>query len=101
MTTNVFRFEIAPETSIEEAEMTLQLSIFAVEGLCGVARMRLDFGYHVDEEHRSIVVDATTKVGMWVLQVFTNLLVREFGEESFQVRRVADGSAPHTDGRAS
>ncbi|MFO0915327.1 MAG: hypothetical protein U0795_20360 [Pirellulales bacterium] len=34
-------------------------------------------------------------------QTFTNLLIREFREESFQVRRVADGSAPHTDGRAS
>ncbi|MFO0916602.1 MAG: hypothetical protein U0795_26850 [Pirellulales bacterium] len=101
MTTDVFRYSFGEHVPLEEAEATLVLSTFAVEGLCGVARVRMDLTYHVDDDRRVIWVDGSNRVGTWVVQVFTNLLVREFGEESFQVRRVADGSAPHTDGRAS
>lgn len=88
MQTNVFRFHIAPCVPLDEVEMTLHLSIFAVEGLVGSARIRLDFSYYVDASHGMIFVDGTTEVGSAIVRVFTNLLSREFGDGAFLVKRI-------------
>jgi hypothetical protein len=101
MTADVFRFTLSEGTPLDEAELTLQLSLFAVEGLYGSASVRLDASYFVDEPRRIILVDGTNEVGGAVVRVFTNLLLREFGEDSFQVRRVDSCPAPRTEGRAA
>lgn len=101
MQTNVFRFEIDARVPLVEAEMSLHLAMFAVEGFVGPARIRLDMSYFVDEPRRAIFVDGTNEIGGAVVRVFTNLLLREFGEDSFLVRRVDACSAPQTDGRAA
>lgn len=88
MTVGVFRFSFSSDVPLDEAEMTLQLATFAVEGLYGPANVRLDFGYHVDGDHRAIFVDGSKEVGATVVQVFSGLLLREFGEDSFLVERV-------------
>lgn len=85
MTACVFRFSFSSDVPLEEAEMTLQLATFAVEGLFGMARLRIDFSYHVDSARRTILVDGTTEVGAVVVQVFTGLLLREFGEDAFRM----------------
>ena len=84
----VFRFVIKEEVSLVDAELSLHLAIFAVEGLFGRAPVRLDVGYHVDEPRCVIVVDASNEVGEALVRVFTNLLLREFGDDSFRVDRV-------------
>ncbi len=88
MQTNVFRFQIKSPVPLIEAEMTLHLAMFAVEGLVGPARIRLDVSYYADEPHGVILVDGTNEVGTAVVRVFTNLLLREFGEDSFRVERI-------------
>ncbi len=88
MSVGVFRFSFSPEVPLDEAELTLQLATFAVEGLFGTARVRLDFGYHVDPHRRVITADGSKEAGATVVQVFAGLLLREFGEESFHVERV-------------
>jgi hypothetical protein len=88
MTVGVFRFSFSADVPLDEAEMTLQLATFAVEGLFGMARVRLDFSYYVDVPRRAILVDGTKEVGVTVVQVFAGLLLREFGEDSFRVERV-------------
>ena len=87
MQTNVFRFHIDPGACLEEVEMTLHLAIFAVEGLVGQARIRLDFSYFIDEPRRVLIADGSNEVGSAVVRVFTNLMVREFGEDAFRVER--------------
>ncbi|MCA9209012.1 MAG: hypothetical protein KDA55_11675, partial [Planctomycetales bacterium] len=69
-------------------EMTLQLATFAAEGLFGMARVRIDFGYHVDAARRAILDDGTTEVGATVVRVFVGLLLREFGDDAFRVERM-------------
>ena len=101
MTVDVFRFQFSSDVPLEEAEMTLHLAIYAVEGLFGAARVRLDVSYHVDEPRRVIMVDATNEVGAALVRVFANLLLREFGDEALEVRRVDAGPAPRTEGRAA
>jgi hypothetical protein len=88
MTVGVFRFSFSADVALDEAEMTLQLATFSAEGMYGVAQVRLDFGYHVDADHRLILIDASTEVGATVAHIFTGLLLREFGEDSFTVERV-------------
>jgi len=101
MNTDVYRFELERSVPLTEAEMSLHLSLFAVEGLFGQARVRLDAGYHVDERRRAIAVDATTEVGTAVVRVFTSLLLHEFGGDGFRVRRVAQAPRATAEGRAA
>lgn len=98
MTTGTYRFEFDPKVSLLEAEQSLHLAIFAAEGLFGEARVRMEVSYHVDEPHRAIVADGATEVGGAVVRMFTGLLIREFGEEAFKVRRrEAVSSSPTTE----
>ena len=94
MTVGVFRFTLSSDVPLDEAEMTLQLATFAVEGLFGAARVRLEFGYHVDTNRHAILIDGTTEVGSVIVRVFTGLLLREFGEDSFQVERLNSNPTP-------
>jgi len=87
MSLDSYRFEVDGSVPLDEAEMTLQLAMLALEGLYGQAAVRLDGRYHVDEPCRAIVVDGSTEVGTSLVRVFTALLIREFGEDSFSARR--------------
>ena len=86
MTANVFRFEFEPTVPLTEAEMSLHLAMYAVEGLYGSARVRLDASYHLNEGRRVITVDGGNEVGAAIVKVYTGLLLREFGEDAFRVR---------------
>ena len=88
MTTSVHQFVFRPSVPLVEAELTLHLATYAVEGLFGEARVRLEVGYHLNDARRSITVDGGTEVGAALVKVFTSLLLREFGEDGFQVRGV-------------
>ena len=85
MSACVFRFSFSSDVPLDEAEMTLQLATFAAEGLFGMARVRLDFGYRVDAARRVILVDGTQEVGAAVVKLFLGLLLRELGEDAFRV----------------
>jgi len=89
-----FRFVFKKDVSVVDAELSLHLAIFAIEGLFGVARVRLDVSYHIDELRRVIVVDASNEVGEALVRVFTNLLLREFGDDSLQVVRIDSDPTP-------
>jgi len=93
MTRDKFRFQFESDIPLDEAEMSLHLAIFAVEGLFGQARVRLDAGYALDVEAHALMIDAANEVGSTIVRVFTGLLVREFGEDAFEVQRVE--SVPH------
>ncbi|MBU0616550.1 MAG: hypothetical protein KKI02_02415 [Planctomycetes bacterium] len=101
MTPDVYRFEFDGAVPINEAEMSLHLALFAVEGLFGQASVRLDAGYHVDEPRSAIVVDATTGVGAAVVRIFTSLLLHEFGGDGFNVRRIEPAPAVNVEGKAA
>jgi len=89
MTTDVFRFAISAGVPLHETEMTLHLATVAAEGLFGAAKLRLDFGYHVDAVRRVILVDGTKDAGSAVVKIFTSLMLREFGVDAFRVSRLS------------
>ena len=94
MLLSTIQFVFEPDASLAEAEMSLHLAMFAVEGLIGRVRVRLEAKYHLDESNRSIVIDTHGPVGRMIARVFTGLLLREFGEGAFCVER-ADEISQH------
>lgn len=84
----MIRFVFDNAVPLQEAEMSLHLAMFAVEGLIGRVRVRLDAKYEVDEADRAIAIHGSGPTGRLIARVFTGLLLREFGEDSFRVERV-------------
>jgi hypothetical protein len=82
------QFVFEPEVSLADAEMTLHLAMFAIEGLAGRSQVRLDANYRVDADKHTIAVDGSNRVGQMIVRVFAGFLLREFGESAFQVQRV-------------
>jgi hypothetical protein len=83
-----FLFVLEPRVPLADAEMSLHLAMFAVEGLAGRVRVRLDCNYQVDGAKNAIVIDSSTHVGQMITRVFAGLLLREFGEDAFHIERV-------------
>jgi hypothetical protein len=83
-----YRFELTPAVPLAEAEMSLHLAMMALEGLFGRAGVRLDARYRLDKAGTAITVDGSSQVGESLVRVFAALLIREFGDDSFGVRRV-------------
>ncbi len=98
MSRDLYRYSFASEVPLEEVEASIVLALFAVESLHGEAQTKLDAAHIFDEPKRCCVIDATTAVGRDLSRIFAGFLRREFGEKSFQVRRV---SAPLEEAAAS
>lgn len=93
MTHNVYRYTFDKNTSLAEVRDSLLLAMFSAEGLHGRARVRLDAIFEIDEKKGTCEVDATTPVGQSIVEIFTGLLTREFGDDAFAVERVDYESA--------
>ena len=88
MTRETFQFEFEQSVPLAEAEMTLQLSLFAAAGLYGSAVVKLDGAYRVDQSRHTIFIYGGGDVGETIAKIFTELAQREFGEGSFRARRI-------------
>ena len=93
MSTEIYRYSIAPSVSFEEIESSLVLAIMATESLHGQAQVRLDAAHAADAVKRSCVIDASTPVGRDLNRLFVGFIRREFGEDAFQVERVDSPAA--------
>lgn len=87
-------YQLADAVDVAEAEMSLDLATIAVEGLFGRAAAKMDARSLVDPPRRTIAIDRSTPEGDALARIFTELLRREFGEESFTVRHVPVGDVP-------
>jgi len=92
----ICRYEFADGVDLEAIEDTLLISILAAEGLHGRAQIRLNVSYWFERDRRSCLIDATSVVGRDVCCIFTALAIREFGDDSFSVRRITDVAAKPT-----
>jgi len=83
-----YRYRFEPGVDLHAAEETLLLSVLATEGLYGQARVRMDAAQSVDRGIPAIIIDAGTDVGQALNAIFTAFILREFGPDGFEVRRV-------------
>jgi hypothetical protein len=88
----LFIFE--PHVPLADAEMSLHLAMFAVEGLAGRAQVSLDGNYQIDADKHVIAIDGGNRVGQMIARVFAGLLFREFGEHTFRIERTQNDQ-PH------
>ncbi len=89
MNREVYRYTFSEDVPIDDIEESLVLAIMAAESLHGESQVRLDAGHFFDSEQRACVIDAGSDVGRDLNRLFIGFLRREFGEDAFQVRRVA------------
>ena len=87
MTREDVTFALAPTVPFGDATDLLSLARLAAEGVHGESAVRLGLEQGGDPESRTITVGASTDVGRSVVLIFTRFLARDFGEESFVVRR--------------
>lgn len=87
MQRQVFRYHFHDDVDLQYVEAELVLATFNVESLHGSARARLEAAHFLDHEQRSLVIDATSEVGEDFNRLFVGGLLREYGHESFTVRR--------------
>lgn len=93
MSHEAYRFTFEQRVPITDAIESLYLAIFAAEGIHGRAQVRLDAGYSLDEETRTLTVAAGTPAGQTVSQIFTSLLSRQFGDGAFSVEQASEARA--------
>jgi hypothetical protein len=74
--------------SARDIDDALAIALLAVASLHGEAQTKLDAAHHVDPARKECVIDAATDVGRSLNRVFAGILQREFGGESFRVRRI-------------
>jgi len=84
-----YRFSFKDGISPKKIEETLFWAVFNAESVFGKPRIRLDASFLFDRDKKVCVIDKSTDVGRHIAQVFTNLLIREFGEEAFKVERIS------------
>lgn len=94
MAREVYRYVIAAEVPLADAEASLVLAIFGAEALHGEAQVRLDAAHLFDMESRTCVIDGSTAVGRDVARLFTGYLRRGYGERCFTVRRLEELRVP-------
>ncbi|NLF17830.1 MAG: hypothetical protein GX595_11325 [Lentisphaerae bacterium] len=89
MNETVYRYQFEPDVPMEEAETSLVMAIIAAEALHGQPAVRLSLRYLFSEEKRACVIDGYNEIALHVVLVFTQFLLRQFGDDAFQVTQPA------------
>jgi len=96
MNHDIYKYEFSFNIPLDEVEQSLALSVLTTESLHGRTRVRLDASFCIDKEKHACIVDAGTEVGRHIASIFTGYLTREFGENTFKVRRLSRNSEQNT-----
>ncbi len=91
MSCRAYRYTFEEQISMAEVKNSLMLAVLSAEGLVGRSQVRLDAGFHVNEQDRACIVDASSPAGWTIARIFTGLVSREFGDSAFRVERVGGG----------
>jgi hypothetical protein len=84
-----YRYRFAQRIDLRDVGDTLLLAVLAADGLFGETRVRMDAAFATDPSINVLIVDASTVVGQAINGIFASFLMREFGPDAFDVKRVA------------
>lgn len=82
----VLRFEIQKKINKEQIEEHISFAVISAECSFGQAKVRLNAAYLASDN--KVVIDVSSPVGEHMAEVFTGLLIKHYGEQSFTVERV-------------
>lgn len=88
MSSQAYRYVLCRPVPFPEVMATFDLALIAVQSLHGDERTRLDARFASDAGKRTLAIDADTRVGQALNQIFTGFARREFGDHAFRVERV-------------
>ncbi len=88
MSNQAYRYVLCRPVPFPEVMATFDLALIAVQSLHGDERTRLDARFASDAGKRTLAIDAGTRVGQALNQIFTGFARREFGDHAFRVERV-------------
>ncbi|MBU1862357.1 MAG: hypothetical protein KKH94_01680 [Candidatus Omnitrophica bacterium] len=86
------RFKIKPKISRFEMELKIACAIRETEGMFGKAKVRLHAAYVA--ANGRIVIDIFDPVGEYIATKLTEMLIKDYGENSFTIERVEYESYP-------
>ena len=86
----VCRFKLNEKLSRERMDELVAFAVISAECTFGQAKVRLNASYLTTDS--KAVIDVSSSVGEHIAEIFTGLLIRDYGEESFTVERVRDES---------
>lgn len=84
--TEVCRFKFKDSISKEMIEGEIALAIITAECMFGQAKVRLNAAYVASSN--KAVIDVSSPVGEHIAEVFTGLMTKKYGEDSFSVERI-------------
>lgn len=87
----ICRFKFKEGVTKGLIEEQIALAIITAECTFGQARVRLHASYAASDGKAAI--DVSSDVGEHIAQVFTGLMIRKVGEESFSVERIRKENA--------
>jgi len=91
-----YTFVIGVGVDLNEVNATMRLSLIAAEGVHGEARIRTEVAYTIEPLQSALRLSGDVPAVETVAQIFTSFLTREFGAESFCVRRMTSPPSEST-----
>jgi hypothetical protein len=88
----ICKFSFKQPLRKEAIEERIALAIITAECVFGQAKVRLHAAYSAADD--KAVIDVSSAVGEHIAQVFTGLMIRHLGEESFRIERIPTKEKP-------
>lgn len=97
---SVCRFNFTKGIDRETIEKQLALAIVSTECTFGRPKVRMNASYYISPKNKieenkdgiKVVIDVSNEIGEHIAQIFTGLVIRQFGEDKFAVERVDDAN---------
>ncbi len=97
---SVCRFNFTKGIDRETIEKQLALAIISTECTFGQPKVRMNASYYISPKNKTgsikdevkVVIDVSNEIGEHIAQLFTGLVIRQFGENKFAVDRVDDAN---------
>lgn len=90
---SVCTFTFPQNTGRGVIEDAITSAVFTAECVFGKPKVKVSgVAYNLSGDGSRCVIDVSTKVGEYVAQVFTGIVMNTLGEDRFQVRRI-EGAA--------
>ena len=97
---SVCRFKFTKGIDRETIEKQLALAIISTECTFGRPKVRMNASYYISPKNKvgstkdevRVVIDVSNGIGEHIAQLFTGLIIRQFGEDKFDVDRIDDNN---------
>lgn len=84
----ICKFTFPDGTDRGTIESQIAIAITTAECTYGHPKVRISAAYLISQDKPRIAIDVSTEVGEHIAQTFTGLMIRQLGEDNFEVKRI-------------